>query len=266
MQEKLKPLEMDERRVLVAAAKDVTDFRVSAVTSDFGIAPNNLYSFLNGRGNSIGAATQVLVMKNYGFTACGTLMDYLHSWVVADEDSFVNIKSCLAHEVNISDVQFVKVFTNLDYLEFIGAYFQFKSSSSAKPRRIIVTMNSAVMKPDAFLQGLFDAFGISAAHCTRDDDMCVSNSAAREVWRWKYGRSHVRRTPFRTPPKLRHLDYEFPLSSGDGVIESPTSLLSQILPRFERLSEENAKLKGNSKLSSWDVSLISRAKKTLENM
>lgn len=260
----IKELDLPARRALVVAAKAITKFRITAVTTDFGIHSSNLYAFLSGTGNSIGVKAQFQVMRNYGFGVDGRLLPYLHSWSIEDDESWAHLAACLSHEVGVASVSVERAFTSEPNKEFVGALFCIDFESSVKPAKFILTNNCVGVVCDEFLQlarrSLAKSLGVA------DFNDCgsfeISRDSAIEVWRWQHCRTGGRSKPRPVPPKTSLLDYATELKIAEELQESAQVLLEKILPRFEKLSIENARLRG-IRQSSWDLSFIGRARKAL---
>lgn len=252
-------LDLDARRKLVAAAKKITEMRLDSVTTDFGIQKQNLYSLLTGRKVTIGVANQFLVMRNYGFDESGQLLAVLHAWVVNEWSDFELVKDCLEHEKGIKQAVCQPVVCMLRELEFVGVYLRFKAAGSSKERRLLITANDNGFEELGFKAALEKALGVSIEV---EKSIAISSQCARNVFRWKYGRSTRRKTAVAVPPKKALYSYDFDFAQTECVKESAETILELMLPRFERLSVENAKLRA-MKQSSWDTNLISRAKTTL---
>lgn len=252
-------LELEQRRALVSAAKVITEMRLDAVTTDSGIFKSNLYSFLSGVGKCLGVPNQFVVMRNYGFAPDGKLLKCLHSWFITSIESFELVRACLKHEIGVRDVVCRYVYTQMMERELVGAYIEFSSESKDFERtRLMLTMNSIAIDNQKFkssVEGIFDS------DIQVGEELDIDNAVARNVWRWRFGKTLRKKTPFPVPPKNSIFPYDFDCTEREKA-ESADEILEVMLPRFAKLSYECAALSGK-KQSSWDVALIKRAKRTL---
>lgn len=255
-------LRVEDRRALLIAAKRLTQFRLNAVCTNYGIATSNFRSFLSGRDVALKDTKQFIVLKNYGFGSQGQLLEFVHSWVIEEIGDFKLVKKCLAYEIGINSVNVFECLFGNDGEILVGFFVEFNSLMSPKKRRVIITVNDlSIGREIAFkrLSEVMQELGVVVEAVVAKKR--YGAAMVREIFRW----SGSRKSSGSVIPKEAHLSYNLDINSPRESGDSTILLLQQMVERFDSMSKELALMRG-AKQSTWDLSYVKRARKHIEGM
>lgn len=277
----LTPLaDVDARRALIVAAKDVIKFKISQVAPAYSIATQNYYTWVSGKNHKLSDKLQFSLMEMYGFYADGRLLETaLHAWEINGAEGAAAAKAMLTYENDMVNIRINPAYTHVrgrrrDPSEavrcFIGVSVQWwlaAPGGKLLPRRLIMAIANASWTEEGFMQWVSELFASKAASGQKvefGEAVDVAQSAAEAVWRWNFKPREADGSRPRKIPNKGLLPFDQDIIGKESAAkESALSVLQEMAPRFKRLAEANASHRESS-VSTVDLSLIRRATAVIE--
>jgi hypothetical protein len=266
--------DVDARRELIIAAREVISYKLSYVASAHNLSPQNLYTWLKGS-TTLSESLQFRAMGMYGFYPSGRLSDTaLHAWVINGLDGAKAAEKILTYEDGIVDVRINPAYTHVRgrrrdpnevVRNFIGVSIQWAlpiSSGKSMSRRLIMTATSGTWPEEAFMDWVTQLFAARTAKGQSveiGDEVNVVQQAAEAIWRWHFKPREADGSRAKTTPNKGLLPFDQDIiGQQKAARESALSVLEDMAPRFKRLADAVADHRGTP-VSSTDLSLIRRA-------
>lgn len=258
-------LSIDERRVMLAALKQLTDFRMANISMDSGAYAQNFHAFLRGA-NGLGPKKQLAFLRNFGMAPDGTLTAVLHTWLIESGESWDCVSQAFQCEKNVvCQMDMQPVYLAPQKTQFVGLAVRLVVDDNLHrhDRRVLLTANDPTVTAEIALDCMRLVMGLDEAHVRVLEPVAVAASNARNLWRWtpSLGLPGASRT--RIPPKTAQLPYDTDFLDNTAGKDTALGLLRESIERLEVVSADLCKLRG-VRQSQWDASLIRRGWEFLE--
>ena len=255
-------LTLEERRDLGKAAKSLTRIVLVSATKSYDIQYQNLHAFLRGRNDGLSEEKQIAMLKMFGFSASGQLLKKTHAWAIKAQESLNVVAQQLKHDSFVS-IRLQEAYTSSRTGNEIGVgvFMSLQRKQDSDPCKVILTVAPVVNDVLPNLQVLLKALP-SKPELICGDRLHVKADAARFIWRQPSGPVWIA-TKTLNVKRSELLPYNQDIVGIEATYESPTQVLGDMHARFEALVDENASLKGSSRIAPQDTALLKRSKQIL---